>query len=93
MTLKRSDPPPVDEDPEEGDTVIELRNGVPHVYTQPATPTLTKAQVNYRTGSTWQHCGNCTMFRSPHGCTLVKGNIVASGVCDKWDGKTGITKQ
>jgi hypothetical protein len=32
---QRSDTPPEDPEPEEGDRVIELRNGKPVIYTQP----------------------------------------------------------
>jgi hypothetical protein len=35
ITLARADPEPVDVEPEPGDTVIELRDGVPYIYTQP----------------------------------------------------------
>lgn len=27
------------------------------------------------------HCGNCTMFRKPHGCTAVEGIIYFMGIC------------
>lgn len=47
-------------------------------------PTRTKVSVHYRDGTTKRHCGNCTMFRAPHACTLVKGEIRRDGVCDRW---------
>jgi hypothetical protein len=42
----------------------------------------TKAHANYREGSPTKHCGLCTMFRPPHGCTAVKGTIEPTDVCD-----------
>lgn len=38
--MKRVDSPPEDFEPEEGDRVLELRNGIPHVYLQ--SPSLDK---------------------------------------------------
>jgi 8-oxo-dGTP pyrophosphatase MutT (NUDIX family)/pimeloyl-ACP methyl ester carboxylesterase len=54
--------------------------------------TLSKDAVGYReTGSTDKRCGTCTMFREDGSCTLVKGDIDAYDVCDRWypeeDGK------
>ena len=42
-----------------------------------------KAKVHYRQEGKGDHrCKNCTMFRGPHGCTDVQGNINPEGVCD-----------
>lgn len=50
-----------------------------------AAATLSKAQVHYRDATeTGRRCGTCSMFRGPDACTLVKGVIEASGVCDRW---------
>lgn len=52
-------------------------------------PTLTKSETNYREATGSQHCGNCSMFRRLKGsqgaCTLVKGDIHAFDVCDRWE--------
>jgi len=49
--------------------------------------TLTKAQARYCDPSDQpgRHCGNCSMFRAPGLCTLVKGLIDPGAVCDHWD--------
>ena len=49
--------------------------------------TLSKAQARYRDPSDepGKHCGNCSMFRTPGACTLVKGAIDPAAVCDHWD--------
>lgn len=45
--------------------------------------TLSKAQVHYRDATSQdRRCGACEMFRSPDGCTLVKGVIRSDAVCD-----------
>lgn len=50
--------------------------------------TLSKAAVNYRDATDpKRECGNCEMFRAPHGCTLVKGRIEPDDVCDRWVAK------
>lgn len=41
-----------------------------------------KAKAHYRDGSKSRHCGLCTMFRKPHGCTAVKGKIDRDKLCD-----------
>lgn len=54
---------------------------------------VSKESVNYRQATARGHrCGTCSMFRpqpnSPNrGCTLVRGTIRASDVCDRWEGK------
>lgn len=42
----------------------------------------TKETSNYREGNEEKRCGNCTMFRSPHECTAVKGYIEREALCD-----------
>ena len=34
-------------------------------------------------------CRDCTMFRKPHDCTLVKGHISPDGTCRRFYAKTG----
>jgi len=34
-----------------------------------------------------ERCGLCTMFRPPHGCTDVAGQIVRNGWCKIWAAK------
>jgi hypothetical protein len=41
-----------------------------------------KTQAHYRSGSESKHCSLCTMFRAPHSCTAVEGNIQPLDVCD-----------
>jgi len=43
-----------------------------------------KAKVHYREGTEREHCGICTMFRAPHGCTLVAGPIFTDDTCDEF---------
>jgi hypothetical protein len=45
--------------------------------------------VHYRQdrGTKAEHCGNCSMFVPPHGCTEVKGRILPRGKCDLWEAK------
>jgi hypothetical protein len=45
-------------------------------------PTMTKPAASYVVPShTTQPCRDCDMFRSPRGCTLVKGDISPDGHC------------
>lgn len=53
---------------------------------------LAKAEVHYRPATSSHKCGSCEMFRSPDGCTLVKGVIDSDDVCDKWSGKSAFQK-
>ncbi len=56
-------------------------------------PHLTQAEVNYRDavpGSSMR-CGSCSMYRVPHRCTLVEGDIQKDGVCDRFATATGVT--
>lgn len=48
---------------------------------------LSKASVHYRIGTHAKRCGNCSMYRD-QSCTLVKGIIDPSYVCDRWDRKS-----
>jgi hypothetical protein len=49
---------------------------------------LTKAEVNYRKAEVLgRACGRCTMFLAPESCTLVKGYILRSFVCDRFEPK------
>lgn len=47
----------------------------------------TKAKAHYRGGTQQKHCRICSMFRGPHGCTAVKGQISPHGVCDYFERK------
>lgn len=53
---------------------------------------LAKADVDYRPAHTPRNCGNCEMFRSPNGCTLVKGVISSEDTCDRFVKKQGLRK-
>ena len=46
----------------------------------------TQGSVHYKDdrGTLARHCGNCSMFEKPHGCTAVEGHIEARGKCDIW---------
>jgi hypothetical protein len=47
-----------------------------------------KSSVNYRPATvSGKSCGTCSMFRSPHACTLVKGVIQPADTCDEWEAK------
>ncbi len=50
-------------------------------------PFANRAKYHYTAdrGTAAEHCGNCSMFRSPHGCTAVGGWIVKKGKCDIWE--------
>jgi len=51
-------------------------------------PTLTKAEAEYRDyPKAGKSCGLCSMFRRPHGCTLVQGKIDSFGWCKNFDQK------
>lgn len=45
---------------------------------------VSKESVNYREGSSRQHCGNCVMYRDRR-CDLVNGVISPDDVCDRWE--------
>lgn len=49
-----------------------------------STPTKSKTEAKYQDHPRGERrCGLCSMFRSPHHCTLVKGKISPRGWC-KW---------
>lgn len=45
---------------------------------------LSKPEVHYRPAMGAKKCGNCVMFRGPHGCTLVQGIIDSEDTCDRY---------
>lgn len=47
----------------------------------------TKAEAEYRKATGDERCGNCSMFRYPHDCTLVQGVIRTSDTCKYWEAK------
>ena len=52
-------------------------------------PSMSKDAAAYRAQSDTRNCADCTMFRSPDACTLVKGYIHPGGTCKHYEGKTG----
>ena len=53
--------------------------------------TLTKAEAGYRAtrvGDKARRCGNCSMYKSPKQCTLVKGVIDPEDICKHWEKKS-----
>lgn len=49
---------------------------------------LTKAEVQYQDyPKGTKECAGCTMFRKPHGCTLVLGKINSYGYCIRHEAK------
>lgn len=55
---------------------------------KPKSKKVTKSSVDYRTGTTKRHCGNCVMYRArTHACDLVLGMIRPDAVCDRWQAK------
>lgn len=54
---------------------------------------LSKADAAYVAVATGRRrCSQCSMFRPPHGCTLVGGNISPAGHCRYWASKQGSAK-
>lgn len=47
----------------------------------------TKAEVNYREGTSSRRCDQCTMWQPPSGCTAVEGTIKAGDLCDLFESK------
>ncbi len=43
---------------------------------------VTKPKAHYRAGAPHRKCEFCTMFRPPHGCTAVSGEVSKDGLCD-----------
>lgn len=52
---------------------------------------ISKAEAHYRKAVTEaKRCGTCVMFRPASStCTLVRGPIRASDLCDEWQKKPG----
>jgi hypothetical protein len=51
-------------------------------------PTMTKRETNYRIpAKTDEPCRDCTMFRTPGSCSLVKGAISPHGHCEEFERK------
>lgn len=50
----------------------------------------TKAQFKYvvKSKTSGQTCANCTLFKAPAGCLVVKGKIAAGGWCTAWNKKS-----
>lgn len=44
-----------------------------------------KEKVHYRVGTRTEHCGHCTMFRTPDSCTAVSGKIRWMDTCDLFE--------
>lgn len=49
---------------------------------------VAKATAHYRVGTQTEHCGICTMFRSPSSCTAVEGKIRWMDNCDYFEKKS-----
>ena len=50
--------------------------------------TKSKSEVDYRKSTDkGRECGTCSMFVKPDACTLVRGTIKPSDVCDEWEPK------
>ena len=50
-------------------------------------PTMSKLDAAYRTRADTRNCRDCTMFRQPGTCTLVKGDIAPGGTCKHFEAK------
>ena len=62
-------------------TNLDLR-GLPTYPVKEAAEKSTKAVAKYQDmPHDGQRCDHCTMWRPPHGCSAVKGNIAANGWC------------
>ena len=48
---------------------------------------VSKTEAHYGPGDPVEHCGICTMFRPPHGCTAVAGHIRAQDWCKFFERK------
>ena len=51
------------------------------------TPTLSKETAMYIPAMEYtgkRHCEKCVMFRTPSGCTLVRGHIERRATCKRW---------
>jgi DNA-binding winged helix-turn-helix (wHTH) protein len=47
----------------------------------------TQQEAHYREGTGNKRCRNCSMFRSPGGCTVVQSPIRPGGLCDYFERK------
>ena len=45
---------------------------------------VSKESVDYGKGAVHRKCALCSMWRAPHSCTLVAGEISPSAVCDRF---------
>jgi hypothetical protein len=46
----------------------------------------TKTEADYQDNPNGrEQCSRCSMFRPPHRCTLVKGDIAPMGWCKYWE--------
>ncbi len=50
-----------------------------------------KEEADYGRGTWHRQCSLCTMWRPPHHCTLVRGNIEEWAVCDYFERKKNAT--
>ena len=48
---------------------------------------VSKFEAHYGPGTLQEHCGICTMFIKPHGCTAVRGHIRAQDWCKYFERK------
>lgn len=49
--------------------------------------TIAKSQAGYINEAIRELCENCSMFRNPDSCTLVRGTINKTGHCDYYESK------
>jgi hypothetical protein len=98
MPRRRKPNPPASAFPNQGTEHDEMWPPPQTTLTPAASPVgvpkrakVSKASVNYRSGTNAEHCGNCVMFlpsepRADDGrCTLVEGPIDADDTCDEWE--------
>ena len=62
---------------------------MPIVKSKPSGHHMTKADAHYTdyAKSSREFCAKCSMFRKPHGCSLVKGAIAPGGWCKYYESK------
>jgi hypothetical protein len=48
---------------------------------------VSKESVDYGPGHATRKCGQCSMFREPHACTLVRGWIDEDAWCKEFERK------
>lgn len=56
-------------------------------YDQDTNEKKSHKEVNYRNGTSGEHCGICTMYRQPNSCTAVEDPIYPSGLCNIFEGR------